>query len=74
LELGYYVGQKPHLPTRKTILAEAIRLGADLSPTSSQTVQRHLDELAEAGHALKLPKGRSPWKSRYLILQERSKE
>jgi hypothetical protein len=68
LELGYYFNLKPTLPTRKAILEEAIRLGADLSPTSEQTVQRHLDELAEAGHAIKLDKGKSPWRSRYLIL------
>lgn len=73
LELGYYFGQKPNLPTRRAILAEAIRLGADLSLTSGQTVQRHLDELAEAGHALKLSQGKSPWRSRYLLLKERMK-
>ncbi|MCK6625553.1 MAG: hypothetical protein L6R45_10305 [Anaerolineae bacterium] len=70
LELGYYFGQKPALPTRKTILTEAIRLGADLSPSSVQTVQRHLDELVQAGHAIKLPKGRAPWKSCYALLKE----
>lgn len=68
LELGYYFGQKPGQPTRKAILAEAIRLGADLSPTSEEAVQRHLDELVESGHAVKLLKGRSPWRSRYLVL------
>jgi DNA-binding transcriptional ArsR family regulator len=71
LELGHYMGQKPALPTRKTILAEAIRLGADISPTSQQTVQRHLDELAEAGHVIKVDKGKSPWRSRYLLLPVR---
>ncbi|GIK43797.1 MAG: hypothetical protein BroJett011_76300 [Chloroflexota bacterium] len=68
LELAYYFLDGPALPTRKTILAEAIRLGAELSPTSGQAVQRHLDELVQAGHAIKLDKGRSPWKSRYLVL------
>lgn len=79
LELAYYFGMKPGLPTRKAILVEAIQLGADLSPTSEQTVQRHLDELAESGHVVKLDpstssgRGRSPWRSRYLLLQERMK-
>lgn len=68
LELGYYLGQRPALPTRQAILAEAIRLGADLSPTSQQTVQRHLEELAESGHVIRMPKSRSPWRSRYLLL------
>ncbi|MBE7473159.1 MAG: hypothetical protein DPW09_33295 [Anaerolineae bacterium] len=68
LELGYYFGLKPALPTRKAILAEAIRLGADISPSSQQTVQRHLDELAESGHVIKVEKGKSPWRSRYLLL------
>lgn len=72
LELGYYFCDYPALPTRKSILAEAIRLGAELSLTSSQAVQRHLDELVEAGHAIKLERGRSPWKSRYLVLPTRS--
>jgi hypothetical protein len=83
LELGFYFGLKPGLPTRKAILVEAIRLGADVSPTSQQTVQRHLDELADSGHVIKVdqgtpsatPKGRprgrkSPWRSRYLLLDE----
>lgn len=68
LELGYYFGLNSALPTRRTILAEAIRLGADLSPTSQQAVQRHLDELAESGHVVKVEKGKSPWRSRYLVL------
>lgn len=68
LELGYYFLDYPALPTRKSILAEAIRLGAELSPTSGQAVQRHLDELVQVGHAIKLERGKSPWKSRYLIL------
>lgn len=69
LELGYYLGQRPALPTRRAILTEAIRLGAELSPTSQQTVQRHLEELAESGHVIRMPTGRSPWRSRYLLLQ-----
>lgn len=74
LELAYYFSLKPNLPTRKAVLEEAIRLGADLSPTSGQTVQRHLDELVEGGHAIKLPKGRSPWRSRYLLLPDPVKD
>jgi hypothetical protein len=70
LELGFYFGLKSGLPTRKAILAEAIRLGADISPTSEAAVQRHLDELAESGHAIKADKGRSPWRSRYVLLDE----
>ncbi|MBE7553685.1 MAG: hypothetical protein HS126_21665 [Anaerolineales bacterium] len=70
LELGYYFSQKPALPTRKTILTEAIRLGAALSPTSAQAVQRHLDGLEESGHAIKLDRGKSPWRSRYVLLPE----
>ena len=30
--------------------------------------------LAQAGHAIKLPSGRSPWRSRYLILPVPSKD
>lgn len=67
LELAYYFKGLAQLPTRKTILQEAILLGADLSPKSVQTVQRHLDELVETGHAVKLERGRSPWKSRYVL-------
>lgn len=73
LELGYYFGLKPALPTRKEILGEAIRLGANLSPTSQQAIQRHLDELAESGHVLKTDKGKSPWRSRYVLLPVPSK-
>jgi hypothetical protein len=82
LELAYYLGHEPQRPTRKSILAEVIRLGGDLppggtqraesakrlSPTSLQTVQRHLDALVEDGHALKTDDGKSPWRSRYLAL------
>lgn len=70
LELAYYQGQKPQRPTRKQILAEVIRLGGNISATSQQTVQRHLDELAESGHVLKDNKGKSPWRSRYVLLPE----
>jgi hypothetical protein len=70
LELGFYFSIKDNLPTRKAILTEAIRLGADISPTSQQTVQRHLDELAESGHVIKVVAGKSPWRSRYLLLNE----
>lgn len=70
LELDFYLGQRSARPTRKQILNEAIAFGADISTTSVQTVQRHLDALAEAGHVIKEAKGKSPWRSRYLILPE----
>lgn len=72
LELAYYFKGLAQPPTRKTILMEAILLGAELSPKSGQAVQRHLDELVEAGHAIKLERGRSPWKSRYVLPPTRS--
>lgn len=80
LELDFYIGQRAARPTRKQILTEAIALGADISTTSVQTVQRHLDALAEAGHVIKAPStgsgqaGKSPWRSRYLLLPDPTKE
>jgi hypothetical protein len=68
LELKFYCGDLAGMPTRRLILAEAIRLGAKLSVTSLQTAQRHLDALVESGHAVKLPTGKAPWRSRYLML------
>jgi hypothetical protein len=77
LELEHYCGELPAMPTRRLILAETIRLGAKLSATSLQTVQRHLDALVQSGHAVKLAKGtptgtsrgrKAPWRSRYLML------
>ena len=73
-ELAYYFLDDPHPPIRKLILAEAIRLGAELSPTSGQAVQRHLDELVEGGHVIKLPRGKAPWRSRYILLPDPAKD
>lgn len=70
LELAYYQGQQSQRPTRKAILTEVIRLGGELSATSAQTVQRHLDALVESGHVIKADKGKSPWRSRYLVLDD----
>jgi len=78
LELAYHLGQSLRRPTRKTILAEVIRLGADLSSASLQTIQRHLDTLVKSGHLIIPPdcqahRGRSvsPWRSRYVGLKEK---
>jgi hypothetical protein len=68
LELEYYCGKAAGMPTRRLILAETIRLGAQLSVTSLQTVQRHLDALVKSGHVVKLVRGKAPWRSRYLML------
>jgi hypothetical protein len=70
LELAYYLGQTPQRPTRKAILAEVIRLGGQIAGSSAQTIQRHLDALAETGHVLKGNEGKSPWRSRYIALKE----
>lgn len=69
LELAYYQDQGER-PTRQAILLEIIRLGGDLSPTSLQTVQRHLDALAEMGHVIKAEgRCKSPWRSCYILLE-----
>lgn len=75
LELAYHQGHEVQRPTRKAILVEVIRLGGELAGSSVQTVQRHLDALAESGHVIKDPStgsgrgGKSPWRSRYLVLE-----
>jgi DNA-binding transcriptional ArsR family regulator len=74
LELAFYQAHQAQRPTRKQILAEVIRLGGAISDASVQTIQRHLDELAQTGHVTKRARGKSPWYSRYLLLPAPIKE
>lgn len=64
-------------PTQETIMQEAIRLGATLSPKSIQQISRNIHKLIEDGHVIYVAdeeerpeRGRggptSPWRTQYI--------